>query len=149
MRSQHVRHDYIGRRFETRYDQFQTPLCFCQRRFRIFDCGRIKHVLHGDSAATLQVNQRIIDNPRLMAASLSGIGGGTENAVKLAQAFDEPLDKLNGKSIKQDYEDFVVRVTQEINVQKGTTDGLRNFYKTLESKNLAVSGVTWMKKPSR
>ncbi len=87
------------------------------------------------------MNQRIIDNPRLMAASLSGIGGGTENAVKLAQAFDEPLDKLNGKSIKQDYEDFVVRVTQEINVQKGTTDGLRNFYKTLESKNLAVSGV--------
>ena len=95
----------------------------------------------GDSAATLQVNQNVIDNPRLMAASLSGIGGGTENAVKLAQAFDAPLDKLNGKSIKQDYEDFVVRVTQEINVQQGTTDGLRNFYKTLESKNMAVSGV--------
>lgn len=95
----------------------------------------------GDSASTLQVNQNVIDNPRLMAASLSGIGGGTENAVKLAQAFDAPLDKLNGKSIKQDYEDFVVRVTQEINVQQGTTDGLRNFYKTLESKNLAVSGV--------
>lgn len=95
----------------------------------------------GNSAATLQVNQKIIDNPRLLAGSLSGIGGGTENAVKLAQAFDEPLEKLNGKSIKQDYEDFVVRVTQEINVQKGTTDGLRNFYKTLESKNLAVSGV--------
>ena len=95
----------------------------------------------GNSAATLQVNQEIIDNPRLMAASLSGIGGGTDNAVKLAQAFDEPLDKLNGKSLKQDYEDFVVGVTQDINVQKGTTDGLRNFYKTLESKNLAVSGV--------
>ncbi len=94
----------------------------------------------GTSAANLQVNQEIIDNPRLLAGSLSGIGGGTENAVKLAQAFDEPLEKLNGISLKQDYEDFVVRVTQEINVQKGTIDGLRNFYKTLESKNLAVSG---------
>lgn len=95
----------------------------------------------GDSAATLQVNQQILANPRLLASSLSGIGGGTENAVKLAQAFDEPLDKLNGQSLKQDYENFVVRVTQDINVQKGTTDGLSNFYKTLESKSLAVSGV--------
>ncbi|MCC6511754.1 MAG: flagellar hook-associated protein FlgK, partial [Pirellulaceae bacterium] len=95
----------------------------------------------GNSADTLQVNEQIISNPRLLAASLSGIGGGTENAIKLAQAFDEPLTKLGGQSIKQNYEDFVVRVTQEINVQQGTSEGLRNFYKTLESKHLATSGV--------
>lgn len=95
----------------------------------------------GDSAATIKINDAIVSNPRLMAASLSGIGGGTENAVKLAQAFDTGVDKLGGQSIKQNYEDMVVRTTQDINVQHGTIDGLRNFYKTLESQNLASSGV--------
>jgi flagellar hook-associated protein 1 len=95
----------------------------------------------GDSASTIAINDQIANNPRLLAGSLSGIGGGTENAVKLAQAFDESLEKLNGQSLKQNYENLVVRTTQDINVQQGTTDGLRNFYKTLESQHLASSGV--------
>lgn len=95
----------------------------------------------GDSADTIAINEQIINNPRLLATSLSGLGGGTENAVKLAQAFDESLDKLGGQSLKQNYENLVVRTTQAINVQQGTTDGLRNFYKTLESQTLASSGV--------
>ena len=95
----------------------------------------------GDTASTISINDAIIDNPRLLAASLSGVGGGTENAVKLAQAFEEPLATLNGQSLKQNYEGIVVRTTQDINVQQGVTDGLRNFYKTLESQNLATSGV--------
>lgn len=95
----------------------------------------------GDSAATIQINDQIVGNPRLLAGSLSGIGGGTENAIKMAQAFEQPLAALNGQSIKQSYEDLVVRTTQDINTQQGTTDGLRNFYKTLESQNMAASGV--------
>ncbi|MGN6543629.1 MAG: flagellar hook-associated protein FlgK [Aureliella sp.] len=95
----------------------------------------------GDSASTIKINDAIVANPRLMAASLSGIGGGTENAVKLAQAFDSPIAKLGGQSLKQNYEDMVVRTTQDINVQHGTIDGLQNFYKSLESQNLASSGV--------
>ncbi len=118
MRFRHVRHDYIGRRFETRYDQFKLRFAFANDDSGFLTAAGLNTFFTGDSAATLQVNQRIIDNPRLMAASLSGIGGGTENAVKLAQAFDEPLDKLNGKSIKQDYEDFVVRVTKRSTCKK-------------------------------
>ncbi len=101
----------------------------------------INSFFHGDSASNLEVNPDILSNPRLLGASLSGIGGGTENAVRLAQAFDEPLGKLNGQSLKQNYENMVVSLTQDINVQKGTTDGLRNFQKTLESQHLATSGV--------
>lgn len=95
----------------------------------------------GDSAGNIKIHDSIVNNPRLLAASLSGVDGGTDNAVRLAQAFDEPLAKLNGQSIKQNYEDLVVRTTQDINVQQGTIDGLRNFYKTLESQHLATSGV--------
>lgn len=95
----------------------------------------------GNSAATIRIHESITSNPRLLAASLSGIDGGTENALKLAEAFDTALENLGGQSLKQNFEAMVVRTTQEINVQHGTIDGLRNFYKTLEGQNLASSGV--------
>lgn len=95
----------------------------------------------GSSASTIAINSVVADNPRMLAASLSGVGSGTDNAMRMAQAFDEPLDGLGGQSIKQSYEDLVVRMTQDINVQAGVSDGLKNFYKTLEAQHLAVSGV--------
>lgn len=95
----------------------------------------------GNSAATIDVNSIVANDPTMFAASLTGIGNGTENAIRLAQAFDEPLSALGGKSIKQSYEDIVVETTQDINLQAGVSDGLRNFYRTLESQHLATSGV--------
>lgn len=95
----------------------------------------------GDSAKTINVNENIVSDPRLLAASLTGIGNGTDNAVKLAQAFEDPLATLGGKSLKEHYEDLVVRVTQDVSSQKSKADGLQNFYQTLESQNLAVTGV--------
>ncbi len=95
----------------------------------------------GDSASTIAVNSVVSNDPRMLAASLTGVGNGTENALKLAQAFDEPLERLNGQSIKQSYENIVVRTTQDINLQSGVSDGLRNFYQTLQAQHLSVSGV--------
>jgi flagellar hook-associated protein 1 FlgK len=95
----------------------------------------------GDSASNIALNDVVSQNPRMLAASLSGVGSGTDNALRLAQAFDEPLDRLDGQSIKQSFESMVVRMTQDINVQTGISAGLRNFYGTLESQHLAISGV--------
>jgi flagellar hook-associated protein 1 FlgK len=95
----------------------------------------------GDSAANIQVNSIVATDPRMFAASLSGPGSGTDNALKLAQAFDSPLANLSGRSIKESYENIVVRMAQDINVNSGIADGLRNFYKTLEGQHLSVSGV--------
>ena len=101
----------------------------------------INTFFQGDSAATIAVNSVIANDPRMFAASSAGVGGGTDNALKLAQAFDEPLARLNGKSIKQSFEDLVVRTTQDINVQSGVTEGLQNYYKVLEGKLLGITGV--------
>lgn len=95
----------------------------------------------GDSASTIGLNSVIANNPRLFAASLTGVGSGTDNALKLAQAFDEPVEGLGGESIKQSYESLVVRMTQDVNVQAGVSDGLKNFYNTVQAQNLATSGV--------
>ena len=95
----------------------------------------------GASANTIAVNPVVSQNPRMLAASLTGVGSGTDNALKLAQAFDQALENLDGQSIKQTYESLVVRMTQEINIHAGVSEGLRNFHKTLEAQHLAVSGV--------
>ncbi len=95
----------------------------------------------GDSASTIDLNSVVVNNPRMFAGSLSGVGGGTENALRLAEAFDAPLEQLNSQSIKQIYENIVVHTTQDINVQASVSEGLRNFYKTLEGEHLAISGV--------
>lgn len=95
----------------------------------------------GDSAATIAVNEVIANDPRMFAASLTGVGAGTDNAVRLAQAFDSPLDELSGRSIKQAYEDLVVRMTQDVNINAGISDGLKNYYKALEGQHLGISGV--------
>ncbi len=101
----------------------------------------INTFFQGDSAATIAVNDTLTGDPRKFAASNTGVGGGTDNAVRLAQAFDEPLEQLDGRSIKQSYEDLVVRTTQDINVQAGVTEGLANYYKVLEGKLLGITGV--------
>ncbi len=95
----------------------------------------------GNSASTIGLNSVISNDPRLFAASSNGVGSGTDNALKLAQAFDEPVEGLGGQSIKQSYEDLVVRMTQDVNVQAGVSDGLKNFYNTIQAQNLATSGV--------
>ncbi|HBE69622.1 MAG TPA: flagellar hook-associated protein FlgK [Planctomycetaceae bacterium] len=95
----------------------------------------------GDSATTIDLSSTVANDPRKFAASNTGVGSGTGNALAMAQAFDNPVDGLDGRSIKQAYEDIVVRTSQDINVESGVTDGLRNFYRTLESQHLATSGV--------
>ncbi|GAB5405450.1 MAG: flagellar hook-associated protein FlgK [Aureliella sp.] len=95
----------------------------------------------GDSATNIELNPVVAEDPRKFAASKTGVGSGTENAVLMAQAFDEPLEGLGGRSIKEAYEDIVVRTSQDINIENGVSDGLRNFYRTLESQHLSTSGV--------
>lgn len=95
----------------------------------------------GNSASTIDLNPEIANDARKFAASLNGVGASTDNALRLAQAFEQPLEGLNGRSIKEAYENLVLKTTQDISVQSGVSDGLRNFYRTLEAQHLGVSGV--------
>ncbi len=101
----------------------------------------INTFFEGNSASTIAVNSVIATDPRMLAASNTGVSGGTDNALKLAQAFDEQLTQLGGRSIKQSYEDLVIRITQDIDIQSGVTEGLENYFKVLQGKLLGITGV--------
>ena len=95
----------------------------------------------GNSAATIGVRSGISQDHSQLAISSDGVGNGARNAIKIAEAFNEPSDLLGGRSLSGIYSTIVSETTREINTQKGVTDGLRNFLQTLEAKHLGISGV--------
>ncbi len=59
----------------------------------------------------------------------------------LLDLIDQPLDHLDGRSVRDTYETTVSGLGQKISLQQSATEGLRNFYATLQSQHLAITGV--------
>ena len=76
------------------------------------------------------------------AASQSGIGADTQNAVLLAGFLDRPLDTQGGATLAQTYEKLVSETTQGAAVSRAVADGFRAFQQTLQGQKLAISGVS-------
>lgn len=95
----------------------------------------------GSSATDLGVNKLVSDDPSKFAASRSGIGKDTDNALDLASFSERALDSFSGTSVSSFYKDLVGGVAQTAAVTKGITEGFRVFKDTLEGQKLGVSGV--------
>jgi len=96
----------------------------------------------GDSAQNIAVRSDIVKNPSLLAISLDGPGQGNANAIKLAEVLSTPSSKLNGVSVADSYKSLVTETSQSINSQQSISDGLNNFYQTLNAKHLGLTGVS-------
>jgi flagellar hook-associated protein 1 FlgK len=95
----------------------------------------------GEDAFNIAVNDVIRTDPSLLAASNEGVGRTTGNAVKLSEAIDAPVAEWGGKSVRDLYEGMAVRLTQEASAMTTRNEGYRNYYSSLESKHLGISGV--------
>jgi flagellar hook-associated protein 1 FlgK len=96
----------------------------------------------GENAFNISVNEVIQNDPSLLAASNEGVGRTTGNAVKLSEAIDAPVEEWGGKSVRDLYEGMAVRLTQEASAMTTRNEGYRNYYSSLESKHLGISGVS-------
>ena len=96
----------------------------------------------GTTAQDISVSDTILDDPTKFAASDSGIGQGTGNAVLLAGFLDRPLDSQSGATLTELYDRLTGSVTQGSAVAQAVADGFRSFEQTLEGQQLAVSGVS-------
>jgi len=128
-------------RFEIKSDSVAVKFSFSNDTSGALAALGINTFFRGNSAATIEVRQAIIDDPALLAASVKGIGNGADNAIKIAEAFTKPTELLGGRSINALYDELISGTTRDINSQKGVTDGLRNFQQTLEAQHLGISGV--------
>ena len=98
----------------------------------------------GASADSLGVNEALTENRQAgakFAASLNGLGEGTENALKLVGFYDDSIDGIGGQSISGAYDQLVNQTTQGAAISTAVADGLRVFEGTLNASAQAVSGV--------
>lgn len=95
----------------------------------------------GENGFNIAVNDVIQEDPSLLAASNEGVGRMTGNAVLLSEAIDSPVAEWGDRSVRDLYENMAVRLTQESSSMASRNEGYRNYFSTLESKHLSISGV--------
>lgn len=95
----------------------------------------------GSTAAGLGVSQLLRSDPAKFAASQGGIGADTQNAVRLAAFYEEPLAAQNGASLAVLYDRLVNETSQGATVTRAGAEAARVFEQTLRGQKLAVSGV--------
>ncbi len=95
----------------------------------------------GSSAIEIAVNTTVADNPATFAASVSGVGVDTENAVRLAAFLDEPLESKDGVTLAVLYDRLISGATQGSAIARGAADSARVFEDSLRGQKLATSGV--------
>ena len=88
--------------------------------------------------SNIGVSEKLLEDSDYLAISSGGIGADTE---VLNQLVDAPLDSLDGRSVRETDEDTVSSLGQQISLQQNTTIGLKDFYATLQSQHLAITGV--------
>lgn len=96
----------------------------------------------GSTAQNLGVNQALVNDPSKFAASTTGIGPGTDNAVTLANFINQPLASAGNSTIQQVNDQIVGDVTQQSAVAKSVADGYKTFQQTLTGQQLSISGVS-------
>ncbi len=95
----------------------------------------------GESASDIAVNEAIARDSDLLAISAAGIGADTEVLTQLVDLVGEPLEYLDGRSVQHAYVDLVTELGQRASLQQSETEGLQNFYATLQGEHLAITGV--------
>ena len=95
----------------------------------------------GKDAGDVQVNGALKQNSDLLSVSATGIGEDTEALTNLLDLVDQPLETLDGRSVRGIYESATAGLAQDVSLQNSESEGLRNYYATLQSKHLAITGV--------
>jgi flagellar hook-associated protein 1 FlgK len=128
-------------RLQIKSDSSAVSFSFAEDTSGVLAALGINTFFVGNSAATIGVRSGITQDSSQLAISSDGVGNGAGNALKIAEAFNEPTDLLGGRSLSGIYGSIVSETTRDINTQKGVLDGLRNFLQSLEAKHLGISGV--------
>ncbi len=95
----------------------------------------------GRNALDISVNPTILNDADFLAISKTGIGEDTDTLTELIDIVDRPVDHLGNQSVRDTYERAISGLGQKISLQNSTSEGLRNFYATLQSQHLAITGV--------
>ncbi len=129
------------RRLTITSDSSETEFGFANDTSGVLAALGLNTFFTGSTATDIAVSQVIRDDPAKFAASQSGIGRDTENAVAMAAFLDKPLESHNGETITVVYDRMTGEVTQGGAVAGSVAEAFRVFQRTLEGQQMAMSGV--------
>lgn len=95
----------------------------------------------GHNAETVAVNPVLLAQPDMLAISRDGIGNDTDTLSQLVDLVSKPILRDGGTSIREGYTDVINHLAQTAANQKASTAGLEQYYTTLQSEHMAISGV--------
>ena len=95
----------------------------------------------GTNAETIAINDFLEDDPNMLAVSSGGIDNDTDTLGQLVDLIDQDIARNGGRSIREQYNGLTNDLSQNAANQRAATDGLAQYYATLQSQHLAISGV--------
>jgi flagellar hook-associated protein 1 FlgK len=131
-----------SRRLSITSDSSNLEFAFADDTSGILAALGLSTFFTGAGALDIGVSSVVRDDPSKFAASRSGVGEDTENAVALAGFLDRGLDSQDGETLANFYQRLVGETTQAASVARAVANGFRVFQQTLEGQQLAISGVS-------
>ena len=95
----------------------------------------------GSSAADIEINQTLVDNPDRLAAGIGIASGDAGNLARLVSLRDRNLDSLASNTIEDFYADLVGDIGFETAAARSTLQAQDQLLAQLESDRQSISGV--------
>lgn len=96
----------------------------------------------GSTAADICVNAALEADPRLLAASLTGLTGDGDNAGRMTGTLNTPSDLLNGSSILEFYNDMATDVAVSGSAANTGLESAAAVLSALQTQKENISGVS-------
>jgi flagellar hook-associated protein 1 FlgK len=88
----------------------------------------------------LEINEDILNDPYYIAISEDGMSGDNAIAIKMAELKNGEV--LNGRTLSEQYSDFITSIANELNLQEQNVESYSLVLSQLEQTKLEYSGVS-------
>ncbi len=130
------------RHLEITSDSSDQELAFADDTSGVLAALGVNNFFSGTDALSMGVSEALTDDPAKFAASRSGVGADTDNAIDLADMANREVASHNGESIRVIYSRMTSETAQGSAIARSEAVGNRVFEDTLRGQKLATSGVS-------
>ncbi len=102
----------------------------------------INSFFSGDDASTIEVNQAMLDDPRLLATGKDLVPGSNGSALDVVALEDKAIDALGGRSLRGYWQGSVNQLAVRTAAANDAASGASLVRDSLEAQSEAVSGVS-------
>jgi flagellar hook-associated protein 1 FlgK len=126
---------------EIKADNSDIEFSFANDTSGILAALGINTFFTGTTAATIGINQTVLNDPGKFAASDNGIGQNTGNGVQLAAMAVASNSKLGGASIVEYYDEIISETILAAGTMKSVASSNALYQQSLQTQRDSISGV--------